>query len=119
MFLKNGDEKWILIQIEVQGTAEEDFGKRMFRYFYRIYDRFDRDVYALALITDHEAEHANGFHYSFHGTKVDYTYNVYNFQDQNIAKLEQSSNLPARLSQGSTPARSKTTQTHVMLSNEN
>ncbi|GGK04845.1 hypothetical protein GCM10007063_28950 [Lentibacillus kapialis] len=92
VFLKDGTERWILIHIEVQGAAGEDFGERMFRYFYRIYDRFNREVYALALITDREAEHANGFHYSFHGTKVDYTYNVYNFQDQSIAKLEQPPN---------------------------
>ncbi|TFJ94200.1 hypothetical protein [Lentibacillus salicampi] len=81
-----------MIHIEVQGEAGEDFGKQMFQYFYRIYDKFDREVYALALITDHEAENANGFHYSFYDTKVDYTYHVYRFQDKNITKLEQSAN---------------------------
>lgn len=58
----------------------------------RIYDKFEREVYALALITDNATENANGFHYSFHGTTVDYMYNVYKFEGQNITKLEQSPN---------------------------
>ena len=37
---KDGDEQWQLIHIEVQGYKDETFSERMFRYFYRIYDRF-------------------------------------------------------------------------------
>ncbi|MFD1363250.1 hypothetical protein [Lentibacillus salinarum] len=33
VFLKNGEEKWILIHVEVQGSTDENFGERMFRYF--------------------------------------------------------------------------------------
>ncbi|MGY0691897.1 hypothetical protein ACW2QC_03785 [Virgibacillus sp. FSP13] len=93
VYLNSGEEKWILVHVEVQGKEEEDFGKRMFRYFYRIYDRFDREVYAIALITDQYAKNqTNGFHYNFYGTKVDYTYNIYHFKENNIEKLEQSTN---------------------------
>ena len=35
--LKDGTEEWLLIHVEVQGTHEEDFDRRMFRYFYRLY----------------------------------------------------------------------------------
>lgn len=93
VFLKSGEEKWILIHVEVQGEPEIDFRKRMFQYFYRIYDRFDREVYAVALITNRqETMHTDGFHYSFFGTKVDYEYNVYTFDPNNISELEQSNN---------------------------
>ncbi|MEI6070111.1 MAG: hypothetical protein WCP96_22505 [Methylococcaceae bacterium] len=34
--LKNGDEDWIYIHIEVQGARQADFAKRMFVYNYRI-----------------------------------------------------------------------------------
>ena len=37
--LKVGGEQWILVHIEVQGDADQDFSLRMFRYFYRIFDR--------------------------------------------------------------------------------
>ena len=37
--LRNGDEKWIYIHIEIQGTKQAEFAKRMFVYNYRIFDR--------------------------------------------------------------------------------
>ncbi|MEI6067777.1 MAG: Rpn family recombination-promoting nuclease/putative transposase [Methylococcaceae bacterium] len=54
--LKNGDEDWIYIYIEVQGTRQAEFAKRMFVYNYRIYDRYDRPVASFAVLAD---EHAN------------------------------------------------------------
>ncbi|GAB3804305.1 hypothetical protein [Virgibacillus kimchii] len=48
--LKNGTEKWDLIHVEVQDEVTKDFSKRMFRYFYRIFDKFDHEIYAIALI---------------------------------------------------------------------
>jgi len=91
--LKSGEEKWILIHIEVQAKANEEFSKRMFRYFYRIYDYFDRDIYAIALVTDKQKTPApDQFNYSFYGTRIDYTYNCYRFQDHTVDKLEQSNN---------------------------
>ncbi len=52
----NGDEKWIYIHIEVQGTRQAGFAKRMFVYNYRIYDRYDKPVASLAVLAD---EYAN------------------------------------------------------------
>ena len=34
----NGDEKWIYIHVEVQGTKQAEFAKRIFVYNYRIFD---------------------------------------------------------------------------------
>jgi len=48
--LKDSTEKWLLIHVEVQGKHEEDFSNRMFRYFYRIYDKHDVDITALAVM---------------------------------------------------------------------
>lgn len=91
--LKNGEDKWILIHIEVQGEANSNFSKRMFRYFYRIYDKFDKDVYAIAILTNYQkSQHPDYFHYDFFGTKVDYTYNMYKFYEHTIQELEQSAN---------------------------
>lgn len=73
VFLKSGEERWILVHIEVQARTNKDFAKRMFRYFYRIYDRFEREVYAIAIITDDvESVHPDYFHYSFYGTRIEY-----------------------------------------------
>jgi len=54
--LLNGDEKWIYIHIEVQGTRQTEFAERMFVYNYRLYDRYRRPIASMAVLAD---EHAN------------------------------------------------------------
>ena len=49
--LKDGRDQWILIHIEVQGYADREFPERMFRYFYRIFDRYGKRVVSMALMT--------------------------------------------------------------------
>ena len=48
----NGSEQWILIHIEVQGAPEAEFAERMFIYYYRIRDRYQKPVISLAVLTD-------------------------------------------------------------------
>ena len=52
VWLKNGEEKWLLIHIEVQVWKESDFAKRMYVYNYRIFDRYDKEVVSLAVLAD-------------------------------------------------------------------
>ncbi len=47
-----GDESWIYIHIEVQGTRQPEFAKRMFVYNNRLFDRYDRPVASLAVLAD-------------------------------------------------------------------
>lgn len=55
MHFLNGTEKWILIHIEVQGAPQIDFAERMFIYYYRIRDRYQKPVISLAVLTDTQA----------------------------------------------------------------
>ncbi len=52
VFLHDGGEGWLLIHIEIQGYTQEVFPERMFVYNYRIFDRFQKEVVSLALLTD-------------------------------------------------------------------
>ncbi len=54
VWLKTGVEKWLLIHIEVQGTKEEGFEKRLYVYNYRIFDRYDKEVVTLVILTDED-----------------------------------------------------------------
>ena len=36
--------QWILVHIEVQGYADKEFPERMFRYFYRIFDKYNEKI---------------------------------------------------------------------------
>ncbi|MDF0726086.1 hypothetical protein PY093_05080 [Cytobacillus sp. S13-E01] len=93
VFLKSGEEKWMLIHIEVQGDPDPSFSKRMFRYYYRIFDMYDRDIVAIALLTD-ASKHFRPSNYrrSSFGTEITYEYNVYKFNDQNEEQLLLSNN---------------------------
>ena len=74
--LKNGSEKWFLIHIEVQSSFDSNFPDRMFTYFYRIYDKYDQKVTAIAIYTGSKNPKSyNTFNYEFLGTKVQYEFN--------------------------------------------
>jgi hypothetical protein len=64
VFLRDGQETWLLIHIEIQGQREDGFPKRMYIYNYRIFDLYGREVISLAVLTD---EHRNWrpSHYSY------------------------------------------------------
>jgi hypothetical protein len=93
VYLKSGDEKWLLIHIEVQGESEPDFSKRMFRYYYRIFDKYNRDIVAIAIFTNTtQMPHSNSYQRTTHGTTISYTYNTYHFSDHNDEELILSNN---------------------------
>jgi hypothetical protein len=50
--LKSGEEAWLLIHVEIQSQKDDDFARRMYRYNYRIYDRFDHPVASFAVLGD-------------------------------------------------------------------
>jgi hypothetical protein len=52
VWLKSGEEKWLLVHIEVQAWKEGDFPKRMFVYNHRIFDLYDQEVISLAILID-------------------------------------------------------------------
>jgi hypothetical protein len=71
VYLKDGKEQWILIHIELQGYHDEYFGERMFTMFYRIYDKFQRKIVALAIFTDGEEGYMpDRYDYDYFRTKT-------------------------------------------------
>lgn len=92
-FTKSGKEKWILIHIEVQGYKDAGFGKRMFTYFYRILDRYNVPVTAIAIFTNSSKTFMpNQYVYNFAGTQNSYYFNIYKVLQQDEKLLEQSNN---------------------------
>ncbi|MCI0524235.1 MAG: DUF4351 domain-containing protein, partial [Acidobacteria bacterium] len=56
VWLKDGNELWVLIHTEVQGQAAEDFNQRVYVYNYKIVDRFGAEVVSLAVVTGRVGE---------------------------------------------------------------
>jgi hypothetical protein len=52
VWLKSGEERWLLVHVEVQAWKEAGFPKRMYVYNYRIFDRYDQEVVSLAILAD-------------------------------------------------------------------
>lgn len=53
--LRGSHTTWVLIHIEVQGSPEVDFARRMFIYYYRIFDKYQRPLASLAVLSDDQA----------------------------------------------------------------
>lgn len=54
VWLKTGQELWVLLHLEVQGQREADFAWRMLVYHIRILDRFAAPVATFVILTDEE-----------------------------------------------------------------
>jgi hypothetical protein len=48
----SGEETWVMIHVEVQSQEESGFSERMFVYFYRLRDKYDRPIVSLAILGD-------------------------------------------------------------------
>ena len=93
VYLKDGKEQWILIHIELQGYNDEYFGERMFTMFYRIYDKFQRKIVALAIFTDGEEGYMpDRYDYDYFRTKLHYEYFSYKILEQKEEELIKSEN---------------------------
>ena len=93
VWLQNGQEEWILVHIEVQGQSEKVFSERMFTYYYRIRDKYQRKITAWAILTDkNKSFHPSSFEESFLGTTTVYQFNLYKIIHQNEAALRLSDN---------------------------
>jgi len=93
VFTRNGTEEWMLVHVEVQGYTDQDFAKRMFQYYYRILDQYDKPITAFAIFADtNKAFHPKHYERDFLGTSINYTYNTYKISDQLDEELEASNN---------------------------
>jgi len=52
IYLKDQQEVWLLIHVEVQTYKDIEFAQRMYSYHYRIYDRYQKPVSSLAILAD-------------------------------------------------------------------
>ncbi len=54
----SGEEKWVLLHLEVQNQYESNFAKRMYRYHYRLFDRYDHPITTVVIFGDDD-QHPN------------------------------------------------------------
>lgn len=93
IYTKKGEEKWVLIHIEVQGYEDKAFSKRMFAYHYRIYDKYDKTIAAFALFTDNNTKYRpNSFKSELLDTKILYQFGIFKLSDYKPEDFQKSEN---------------------------
>lgn len=93
VFTRKGNEEWVLIHIEVQGKYSEEFGRRMFMYYVRIFDKYQKQIAAFAILTEHSnKKRSDTFTQSYLGTHLTYQFNVCKLADYKEEDLLVSSN---------------------------
>ena len=93
VYLKNGTERWMLLHLEIQGWKDPAFAKRMFQYYYRILDRYDRPITATAIFTGRDGKNMpDRFEEECLGTKITYQYNTLCAFDYTDEELKASNN---------------------------
>jgi hypothetical protein len=91
--LKDGGEQWILIHIEIQGYSDRDFSQRMFRYFYRIFDKYNEKIVSIALMTSSGKDETSGrFEFESYDSGVVFRYRSYRLMDYDSDELKESDN---------------------------
>jgi predicted transposase YdaD len=97
VFRRDGGEEWVLVHVEVQDkTKAKDrplFPERMFRYFYRCYDRHHKPITAIAIFCGSDGNLLGGcYKYEFMNTRLQYEYNILNILDYADKDLAESNN---------------------------
>jgi hypothetical protein len=49
---RSGEETWVLAHIEVQSQEESNFSERIFVYYYRLRDKYNREIVSLVILGD-------------------------------------------------------------------
>ena len=75
VFLKDGQETWILLHIEIQSQYEQNFAERIYVYNYRIYDKYRRNVVSLVVLGDDSAHwRPSEFGSKLFGCEIQFTF---------------------------------------------
>jgi len=82
VYLNNSQEQWCLCHLEIQSSPEANFPERMHAYDYRIYDRYQKNVASLAVLTDtHKNWRPNRYVRRIWGSETTRTYEIIKLMD--------------------------------------
>jgi hypothetical protein len=80
--LKDAQEVWILVHIEVQSQYDMDFNQRMFIYHYRAFDLYRKPVISLAILGDEKEKwRPSNYGYDLGGCKLNLDFPIIKLLD--------------------------------------
>ena len=91
VYLKSGQEKWILVHTEIEGASQKDFAFRLFQYYYRLVDKNKVPVDTIVIYTGGMAQKRPNYYmeegffsrvyFSFLG------YHIFDHQEEELLKM--------------------------------
>jgi hypothetical protein len=88
LYLKDGTEKWILLNVEIEGSNDKDFAKRVFDYNIRIRDKFQVSVATIAVFTGKKSQiRPTEYFDQLLGTVLSFKYTAYHVFDHQEEEL--------------------------------
>ena len=77
VYLRNGQENWLLIHIEIQNQKEAAFSERVYIYSTQLFDKFRRSVASFAVLGDTDRHwRPQFFHQSALGSQHDFSFQI-------------------------------------------
>jgi hypothetical protein len=95
VWLKSGEEQWVLIHVEVQMSDDGKFTWRMYVYNYRVFDKYNKEVASFAVLGDDNPRwRPHSFGYRRWGVEVEFRFPIVKLLDyaERRSELEESSN---------------------------
>jgi tetratricopeptide (TPR) repeat protein len=95
VWLKDNQEVWILVHIEIQSQYDTDFNQRMFIYHYRTFDLYRKPVISLAILGDEKEKwRPSNYGYDLGGCKLNLNFPTIKLLDyqEKWAELERDLN---------------------------
>jgi hypothetical protein len=94
VYMIDGKQKYLLVHVEVQGSYDKTFTARMFRYFYRVYDKYDgQPILPVAIFTGEGGKWmGNRFHLEDDGMQLTYQFKTLDIKDFTEEELKASDN---------------------------
>jgi hypothetical protein len=92
---RSGEETWVMLHLEIQSQEDGTFSERMFLYYYRLRDKYKREVVSLAVLGDDRATwRPQTFERSLWGCEVMFRFPIIKLLDYESrwAELEASRN---------------------------
>jgi hypothetical protein len=89
VYLRSGAEQWIAAHIEIQNQKEDEFGERVFVYFARLRDKFQREVASFAVLGDTDVNwRPNSFAQETLGCNLQFSFPIIKLVDYKKRKEE-------------------------------
>ncbi|MCW1969240.1 MAG: DUF4351 domain-containing protein [Anaerolineae bacterium] len=82
VWLKNGQQTWVLTHVEIQGTYDIDLPFRLFVYYYRIFDRYQAQVATFSVLADPDPNwRPNEYRQALFGTESIFRFSIAKLTD--------------------------------------